>query len=136
MDRGKGGKVFERKTGGVLLTDAGKRVIKQAHRVLAGAERVKSIAESGRHLLAGVLRMGVIPAIAPYLLPDLVQALRGAAPQMPLDIEENLTANLEALLRAGSIDVAILAFPFEVPGTETLPLYDKNGCLIVPAKYP
>ena len=93
MDRGKGGKVFERKTGGVLLTDAGKRVIKQAHRVLAGAERVKSIAESGRHLLAGVLRMGVIPAIAPYLLPDLVQALRGAAPQMPLDIEENLTAN-------------------------------------------
>ena len=136
MDRGKGGKVFERKTGGVLLTDAGKRVIKQAHRVLAGAERVKSIAESGRHLLAGVLRMGVIPAIAPYLLPDLVQALRGAAPQMPLDIEENLTANLEALLRTGSIDVAILAFPFEVPGTETLPLYDKNGCLIVPAKYP
>ena len=136
MDRGKGGKVFERKTGGVLLTDAGKRVIKQAHRVLAGAERVKSIAESGRHLLAGVLRMGVIPAIAPYLLPDLVQALRGAAPQMPLDIEENLRANLEALLRAGSIDVAILAFPFEVPGTETLPLYDKNGCLIVPAKYP
>ena len=120
----------------MLLTDAGKRVIKQAHRVLAGAERVKSIAESGRHLLAGVLRMGVIPAIAPYLLPDLVQALRGAAPQMPLDIEENLTANLEALLRAGSIDVAILAFPFEVPGTETLPLYDKNGCLIVPAKYP
>ena len=55
---------------------------------------------------------------------------------MPLDIEENLRANLEALLRAGSIDVAILAFPFEVPGTETLPLYDKNGCLIVPAKYP
>lgn len=131
-----GVKVFERGTGGVLLTDSGARVVEQARRVLEEAERVKNIAKSGRNPLAGVLRLGVIPTIAPYVLPDLVQALRAAAPQMPLDIEENLTANLEAMLRAGTIDAAILALPFEVPGIETHALYDEDFQLVVPAKHP
>jgi LysR family transcriptional regulator, hydrogen peroxide-inducible genes activator len=131
-----GVKVFERKSGGVLLTDAGERVVEQARRVLEEAARVKSIAKSGRNPLAGVLRLGVIPTIAPYVLPDLVQALRVAAPQMPLDIEENLTANLEAMLRGGTVDAAILALPFEVPGIETQALYDEDFQLVVPAKHP
>ena len=131
-----GVKLFERGKTGVLLTDAGERVVEQARRVLEEAGRVKTIAKSGRNPLAGVLRLGVIPTIAPYLLPDLVQALRSAAPQMPLDIEENLTANLEALLRAGSIDAAILALPFDAPGIETLALYDEEFQGVVPAKHP
>ena len=129
-------KAFERKTGGVLLTDAGERVIEQARRVLAGAERVKSIAKSGRKPLAGVLRLGVIPTIAPYLLPDLVQVLRMAAPQTPLDIEKNLDRESGSVVACGEFDAAILALPFEVPGIETLPLYDEKFCLMVPAKYP
>lgn len=130
-----GVKVFERGPSGVLLTDAGERVVEQARRALEEAERVKTIAKSGRNPLTGVLRLGVIPTIAPYLLPDLVLALRTAAPQMPLDIEENLTANLEALLRPGTIDAAILALPFAVPGIETLPLYDEDFKVVVPAKH-
>ena len=128
-------KAFERKTGGVLLTDAGERVIEQARRVLAGAERVKSIAKSGRKPLAGVLRLGVIPTIAPYLLPDLVQVLRiGCAADASRHRGEPDRESGSVVAR-GEFDAAILAFPFEVPGTETLPLYDENCCLIVPAKY-
>jgi LysR family transcriptional regulator, hydrogen peroxide-inducible genes activator len=130
-----GVKVFERGKAGVLLTDAGERVIEQARRVLEEAERVKSVAKESRNPLAGVLRLGVIPTIAPYLLPDLVQALRTVAPQMPLDIEENLTATLEGMLRAGTIDAAILALPFDVPGIEALPLYDEDFRVVVPARH-
>jgi len=131
-----GVKVFERGKTGVLLTDAGERVVAQARRVLEEADRVKAVAKEGRNPLAGVLRLGVIPTIAPYLLPELVQALRAVAPQMPLDIEENLTANLEAMLRAGTLDAAILALPFEQPGIETMPLYDEEFRLAVPVKHP
>ncbi|MFN0040032.1 MAG: LysR substrate-binding domain-containing protein [Burkholderiales bacterium] len=131
-----GVKVFERGKPGILLTGAGEGVVEQARRVLQEAEKVKAIAKSGRNPLAGVLRLGVIPTIAPYLLPHLVQALRIAAPQMPLDIEENLTATLEGMLRSGTIDAAILALPFEVPGVETLPLYDEEFRLVVPARHP
>ena len=129
-------KLFERGKVGVLLTETGERVVEQARRVLEEAERVKTMAKAGRNPLAGVLRLGVIPTIAPYLLPGLIQELRKVAPAMPLDIEENLTANLEAMLRAGQLDAAILALPFQVPGVEVTALYDEEFRLVVPAKHP
>jgi LysR family hydrogen peroxide-inducible transcriptional activator len=74
--------------------------------------------------------------VAPYLLPELVQGLRVAAPAMPLDIEENQTAVLEQLLRAGEIDCAILALPFAAAGVETTPLYDEDFQVIMPSRHP
>ena len=74
--------------------------------------------------------------LLPYLLPELVTALRTIAPQMPLDIEENLTANLDQMLKAGLIDVAIVALPYEATGIEITPLYDEAFRVIVPARHP
>ncbi len=128
-----GVRIFERGKSGVIVTEVGAQVVAQARRALEEAARVKTVARQGGNPLAGVLRLGVIHTIAPYLLPALVGALRRLAPAMPLDIEENMTANLERMLKAGEIDVAILALPFEAPGLETMPVYDEEFRVVVPA---
>src|SRR5204862_7623269 len=69
---------------------------------------------------------------APYLLPDLIPTLRELAPQMPLELEENLTAELEVALRTGRIDAAIIALPFNLPGTVTEFLYEEPFQVVVP----
>ena len=130
-----GVQLFERGPTEVLLTEAGEPVVAQARRVLDEAARVKIVAKERRDPLDGPLRLGVIHTVAPYLLPELVLALRSAAPSMPLDIEENQTANLDQMLRAGFIDVAILALPYAAAGIETMPLYDEEFRVIVPAKH-
>jgi LysR family hydrogen peroxide-inducible transcriptional activator len=131
-----GVQIFERRRGDVLLTEIGEQVIAQAQRALGEAERVKLIAKQARNPLKGVLRLGVIHTVAPYLLPELVVALKSIAPQLTLDIEENLTANLDQMLKGGVIDAAVVALPYEASGIEITPLYDEEFRVIVPAKHP
>jgi LysR family hydrogen peroxide-inducible transcriptional activator len=100
------------------------------------AERVKAVADHARHPLDGALRLGVIHTVAPYLLPEMITALGRLAPRMPLDIEENQTASLEAMLHEGAIDAAIVALPFAGPGIAVMPLYDETFRVIVPARHP
>jgi LysR family hydrogen peroxide-inducible transcriptional activator len=128
-------KVFERGKRGVLLTEAGEQIVAQARRALEEAGRVKVVARQGRDPLKGVLRLGIIHTIAPYLLPDLVGSLRRLAPEMPLDVEENTTANLDRMLRAGELDAVILALPYEGPGIETVPLYEETFQVVAPARH-
>jgi len=128
--------LFERGKRGVFLTEAGEQIVAQARRALEEAERVRTVARQGRDPLKGVLRLGVIHTIAPYLLPDLVAALRRTAPGMPLDVEENTTATLDRMLRAGEVDAVILALPYEGPGIETTPLYEEAFHAVAPAKHP
>lgn len=130
-----GVRVFERSKRGVTLTDVGADIVAQARRTLEEAARVKTVAKQGKNQLRGVLRLGIIHTIAPYLLPQLVMALRKSAPQMPLDIEENMTANLDRLLKAGEIDVAVLALPYEAAGVTVEPLYDEAFQVVVPARH-
>ncbi|MBI5618032.1 MAG: LysR family transcriptional regulator [Gammaproteobacteria bacterium] len=128
-------KLFERGSAGVLVTPEGEIVLAQARRVMEEAERVKLLAATSRHPLEGILKLGVIHTVAPYLLPDLVTALQALAPKLLLDIEENMTANLDQMLRAGLIDLAILALPYSAPGLDVLPLYDEEFRVIVPLRH-
>ncbi len=130
-----GVRIFERSKTEVSVTDVGARIIEQAQRVLEEAERINGLAQAGRDPLAGPLRLGVIYTIGPYLLPDLIPALRKRAPKMPLEVEENLTANLEVLLKNGSLDAILIALPFGGPGIVTLPLYDEPFQVVVPADH-
>jgi LysR family transcriptional regulator, hydrogen peroxide-inducible genes activator len=130
-----GVRIFERGKNEVLVTAIGAQVVAQARRVLDEAARIKALAQQGTNPLEGPLRLGVIHTIAPYLLPELVAAMRVLAPKMPLDIEENMTANLDKMLADGTIDVAILALPFQASGVDTLPLYDETFPAIVPIKH-
>ncbi len=124
--------VFERGTSEVTITPVGERIVEQAQRVLEEAARVHDIAQAGSNQLAGTLRLGVIYTIAPYLLPDLIPVLHENAPQMPLDIEENLTETLERGLKSGRIDAAIVALPFAPPGVVTRLLYEEPFQVVVP----
>ena len=130
-----GVRIFERAKSEVLLTPVGEEIVSQARRALDEADRVRSVAKHRKDPLDGPLRLGVIHTVAPYLLPELIAALRQAAPKMPLDIEENTTANLDEMLKGGLIDAAIAALPYGAPGLEVTPLYSEAFRAIVPAKH-
>jgi LysR family hydrogen peroxide-inducible transcriptional activator len=130
-----GVQLFERSRTEVSVTPIGSRVIEQAQRVLEETARIQEIARQGRDQLAGALKLGVIYTVGPYLLPELIPILHRKAPQMPLEVEENLTSQLEVLLRNGSIDAAIVALPFEAPNVSILPLYDEPFAVVVPTDH-
>ena len=130
-----GVQLFERSRTEVSLTDIGRRIVEQAQRVLEEAGRIPEIARHGRDQLIGPLKLGVIYTVGPYLLPDLIPILHRKAPNMPLEVEENLTAQLDILLRTGRIDVAIIALPFEAPNTAIMPLYDEPFAVAVPSEH-
>jgi len=124
--------IFERSRTDVSPTPVGEQIIVQAIHTLEEASRIRDIAKQGNNQLAGPFRLGLIYSVGPYLLPEIIPILRVSAPEMPLDIEENLTAQLEVQLRAGVIDAAVVALPFNVAGIKTLPLYDEKYVVMVP----
>lgn len=130
-----GAPLFERGKSEVTVTPVGERIVEQAQRVLEEVARIREIAQSGRNQLVGPLKLGVIYTVAPYLLPDLIPALHARAPEMPLDLEENLTEVLEAELKSGRLDAAIVALPFAPPGVATLFLYEEPFQVVVPAEH-
>jgi LysR family hydrogen peroxide-inducible transcriptional activator len=128
--------LFERGKSEITVTPVGGRVVEQAHKVLEEAARIRDIAQAGRNQLAGLFRLGAIYTVAPYLLPDLVPALHARAPDMPLEIEENVTEQLEAALKTGRVDAAIIALPFQPPGIATEFLYEEPFQVVVPQRHP
>ncbi len=131
-----GAAVFERRKKDIALTPIGEKIVQQAQRVLEEAEQVKVIAAEGKDQLVGPLRLGVIATVGPYLLPELIPLLHRRAPRMPLEIEENLTANLSGMLKHGKLDVVILALPFDEPGIITQPVYAEPFHVVVPVGHP
>ena len=127
-----GAPLFERGKSEITVTPVGERIVEQAQRVLEEAARIRELAQAGRNQLVGTLRLGVIYTVAPYLLPDLIPVLHDLAPQMPLEVEENLTEHLEVALKTGRIDAAIVALPFEPPGIATTFLYEEPFQVVVP----
>jgi LysR family hydrogen peroxide-inducible transcriptional activator len=125
-------RLFERNKNEVLVTPRGQAIVEQAKRVLDEVGRIQQLARGGQDQLSGALRLGVIPTIGPYLLPDLVPILRKRAPSMPLVIEENLTGNLAPMLREGELDVVIIALPFSIPGVRTDVVYEEPFSVVVP----
>ena len=130
-----GVQLFERNRNAVRPTEVGARIVEQAQRVIEEADRIRSLAREGGDQLTGALKLGVIFTVGPYLLPELIPVLHRRAPHMPLEVEENLTANLDVLLRNGRIDAALLALPYEAPGVQILPLYDEAFTVAVPVSH-
>ena len=126
-------KIFERSSNEVTITALGEDIVRQAQSVLDQAAEIKEIAKRGKDPLAGVLTLGVIYTIGPYLLPDLVRQNIALTPQMPLMLQENFTVRLLDMLRTGEIDCAILAEPFPDTGLAIAPLYDEPFMAALPA---
>lgn len=131
-----GAALFERTASDVRITALGERIVAQARRVLEEAVRLEEIAGSGGDPMSGPLRVGVIYTIAPYLLPQLIPALHKQAPAMPLFLKENFTANLIPALKAGELDVIVIALPFAEPGLVAQAVYEEPFRVVVPAAHP
>ncbi len=130
-----GVQLFERAARKVLLTRVGREVVAQARHVLAEADALFDTARAAREPLAGLLRLGVIPTVAPYLLPRVLPGLRERFPRLELFLREEFTDVLLERLSEGELDVLLLALP--LPGeVEALPLFRDEFRLAVPAEHP
>jgi len=128
--------LFERGTGEVTVTTVGQQIVEQAQRVLEEADGIKHLARRGKDPLAGILRLGAIYTIGPYLLPRLIPWISERAPEMPLMIEENFTSVLSERLKRGDLDVILISLPFNEPGVLMRPIYDESFSVLLPGNHP
>ncbi|MDP1652968.1 MAG: LysR substrate-binding domain-containing protein [Rhodocyclaceae bacterium] len=128
--------LIERSKGHVALTDLGWQVVGQARKALDETRRIEQVAQLGKDPLHGDFRLGVIHTIGPYLLPELIGAMRKTAPDTHFFIEESMTALLTDYLKYGTVDAAIIALPFDIPGIKTHALYDEPFAVVVPKGHP
>lgn len=128
--------LFERNASEVRITPLGERMVAQVQRVLEESLKLDEIAAQGRDPLTGMLRLGVIYTVAPYLLPQLIPALHGQASDMPLFLKEDFTANLLVALKSGELDVIVIALPLEEPGLVERAVYDEPFRVVVPVDHP
>ncbi len=113
----------------VTITATGQEVATQARLCLRDIEALADIAGRGRAPLAGNLRLGVIPTIAPFMLPKLLPKLRRSYPELQLYLSEDQTRRIHEKLLEGALDVLLLALPFELRSVETMPLFKDKFCL-------
>jgi len=125
--------LVERDRHSVRLTDAGQRLLVRARELVAAAEDMVDEAQGLTESMGGLLRLGAIPTIAPFLLPNLMKSLRSAAPDLRLALREDITANLLERLRSGQLDLALIALPVDVEGLHVHPLFDDELWLVGPA---
>lgn len=128
--------LLERNSRQVLLTPVGEQVVEQARRVLRETDQLLRVAKQARDPFSGELRLGIIPTVAPYLLPRALPKLRKAFPALLVQLVESQTATLQRMLRAGEIEAAIVALPFELDHTVQVQLYLEPFLLAVAKEHP
>ncbi|MEU8591526.1 LysR substrate-binding domain-containing protein [Streptomyces sp. NPDC048664] len=124
--------LLERTTRKVLLSPAGARLAVRAKAVLAEVGALLEEAEAVRAPFTGALRLGVIPTVAPYLLPTVLRLVHDRYPDLDLQVHEEQTASLLDGLGTGRLDLLLLAVPLQVPGVSELPLFDEDFVLVTP----
>lgn len=124
--------VVDRSQRTVRLTALGRDTLRHAHTILQEAEMIVTRARSLNTPLSGPLRLGVIPTIAPYMLPRLLTHLAREFPALELQLHEDITARLVEALRQGQLDIVLMAFPYKTPGLTVRALYDEPFLLACP----
>ena len=121
-----GTRLVERDRQTVLMTPIGLEVAKRARAILAATRDLVELAAQSRAPMTGLLRLGVIPTIAPFLLPRCLQRLRELYPDLHLALREDLTAHLLSRLEDGQLDLALIALPYETGSLLVEPLFDDD----------
>ena len=128
--------LIERQPRRVALTETGEKIVERARLLLQQAEAIVELAKTDRDPLTGALKLALIPTAGPYLLPHVVGRLKRELPRLKLMLYEYQTEPLLEKLRAGELDVGIVALPVVRDGLESLALYDEPFTLAVPAHHP
>ena len=138
-----GAQLVDRSGKQVTITASGREVAARARDCLRELEGLVQLARSNRDPLAGKLRLGVIPTIAPFLLPKVLPALREAYPQLQLYLHEDLTQRIYAKMMAGDLDLILIALPYALRNVELMGLFDdpfrlaahEHSRLVDPRRY-
>jgi len=128
LEKTLGAALVERQARDVVLTPFGRRILAHAERVLAATQALGDAAR-WRGGLAGQLRLGLIPTLAPYLLPKALEALRSRDISLDVQVQEAKTDRLLADLRAGRLDAAVIALPSGEEGLIEMPLFEDRFLL-------
>lgn len=128
--------LVERQPRRALLTPAGEQIVARARRIIESSQEIVEIAKAHRDPLAGKLRVAFLPTIGPYLLPQVAAKLRKALPRLELLLYEYQTATMLEKLRAGELDMGVLALPIDDEILATRALYDEPFMVAAPADHP
>lgn len=131
-----GAPVVDRARSGVILTAAGQEAVRRAEDILARAEDLVQAARGAGQPLSGRFRLGVIPTVAPYLLPRALPVLRDRFPKLKLFLREDLTQRLIGALKAGALDAALIALPYDMSGLDWAHVEDDELLAAAPANHP
>ncbi|MCB1383782.1 MAG: LysR family transcriptional regulator [Notoacmeibacter sp.] len=134
MEETLGTSLFERGARQVRLTGFGEEVADRVRAILRSADELEDMARASRDRLAGRLRIGVIPTIAPYLLPGIIGEINRLHDGLDIHVRETLTSRLVAELAEGRLDTAIVALPVSEPSLAEVPLFSERFVLVRPAE--
>src|SRR5215472_5174370 len=128
--------VVDRARSGVILTAVGEEVVRRGNDILARTEDMVQAARAAGQPLTGRFRLGVIPTIAPFLLPRALPLLRERFPKLKLFLREDLTHRLIEGLKSGALDAALIALPYDTTGLDTAPVSEDELMAMAPANHP
>jgi LysR family hydrogen peroxide-inducible transcriptional activator len=120
--------LLERSNRRVMLTPEGEQIVQQTQRILVEVNSLTALSEQLRDPLGGDLRIGIIPTIAPYLLPKVLAPLRAAFPNLRIQLTEAQTANISRMLKQGDLDATLLALPLGEENITEFPLVRRAVC--------
>ncbi len=125
-----GSALFERSARQIRLTNLGEEFALRSQQILRSIEELGDLARATQDNLVGRLRIGIIPTIAPYLLPSIITRLRHAYPEIDIHVRETLTQKLIEELSDGKIDTAIVALPVSEPSLTEIALFSEDFVLV------
>ena len=131
-----GAPVVDRARSGVLLTPVGQEALRRANVILNEADALVQAARNAGQPLVGRFRLGVIPTVAPFLLPRALPVLRKRYPNLRLFLREDLTHRLIAALKAGQLDAVLIALPYDMSGLDWAHVVDDELLAAAPADHP
>lgn len=130
-----GVQLLERSNKSVILTDVGKIICERAKSILAHAKEIQEIAKQAKDPFSGELHIGIIPTVAPYLLPHIIPGLTKAFAKLSIYLTELQTDQLLEKLKQGKLDVGLAALPIIDRDFQTQPLYVEEFMLAVPKNH-
>lgn len=136
LEAGVGVNLIERSTRRVFLTTEGQQLLPHAQAVVEAMAAFTAAAAGASDPLQGTMRLGLIPTVAPYVLPTVLAGLAHRLPALALRVIEDQTERLLAALREGALDAALIALPAEISGVTEVPIYEEDFVLALPPGHP
>ena len=133
LEEALGAALFERGARQVRLTGVGEAFAPRVRDILRAVDELGDLARASRERLVGRLRLGVIPTVAPYLLPTIVAALARDNPALDIHLRETITPRLMEELTEGRLDAAVVALPVSEPAFDEVALFSEEFVLVRPA---